>query len=500
METPKIDKKIFYPSVIILLLISLPLLIWPEESFIQLNKIKILIENTMGIAYIWLASGVLIFVGYLAFGKHGTLTMGNEKPAFNDYSWASMLFCAGVATGILYWGFIEWAYYYDLPPFGVEARSHEAIAWASTYGMFHWGILGWAFYALPAIAIGYFYYIKKIPQMRISTACREVLGQHSEGWIGKSIDVFFTIGLLGASGTSLGLGTPMVAVGLADIFNMENTFTFQVIVIFCCTAIFATSVYLGLEKGIKRLSNFNTSMAFIFLGFILIVGPTAFILKMTTNSVGLMLQNFIRMSTWTEPLTDTRFVEDWSIFYWAWWTAVGPFMGIFIARISQGRSIRQIIVGTILFGSLGSVLFFGVLGNYALDQELNGGVAITEYIATGNAPQAIVATVSSLPFGKIVLVFFCLMAIVFMATSFDSTSYILATNATKELAPNVEPARWHRLFWAFSLFILPVAVMLVGGLDALKTLVLISALPLVFIYVIMAISLMRGLRLEETKK
>ena len=493
-KSSDVDPKIFYPSVLLLIGVSVPLLIWPGQSFAYLDGIKVWIENYLGLSYIWLALGVLLFVGYLSLGEKGKIRLGNKKPPYSNYSWASMLFCAGVATGILYWGIIEWAYYYDLPPLGVEARSTKAIEWAATYGMFHWGILGWAFYALPGVAIGYFFYVRKIARLRMSTACAEVLGERREGWLGKSMDTFFMIGLLGASGTSLGLGTPMVASGLAEILGMEESFIFQVIVICFCTLIFATSVSLGLDKGIKRLSNFNTGFAFIFLAFILVAGPTVFVLKMTTNSVGLMLQNFIRMSTWTEPLADSRFVEDWSIFYWAWWTAVGPFMGIFIARISEGRSIRQIIGGTILFGSLGSTLFFGILGNYSLHQEMSGGVSLTEYIAEDQAPQGIIAIIQSLPFGELVLPLFCFMAVVFMATSFDSTSYILASNSSLDLSKNGEPARWHRLFWAIALVLLPIALMWVGGLDALKTIVLISALPLVGVYVLMMISLMRALK------
>ena len=496
-KSSDIDPKIFYPSVLLLIAVSLPLLIWPEQSFVYLDAIKVWIENYFGMAYVCLALAVLIFVAYLSYGEKGKIKLGQKAPKYSDYSWASMLFCAGVATGILYWGIIEWAYYYDLPPLGVEARSTDAIEWAATYGMFHWGILGWAFYALPAVAIAYFFYVRKIRRLRMSTACSEVLGDKREGWLGKGMDTFFMIGLLGSSGTSLGLGTPMVASGMAEILGMEESFLFQFIVICFCTLIFATSVSLGLDKGIKRLSNFNTGFAFVFLAFVLLVGPTAFILKMTTNSVGLMLQNFIRMSTWTEPLANTRFVEDWSIFYWAWWTAVGPFMGIFIARISEGRSIRQIIGGTILFGSLGSILFFGILGNYSLHQELEGRISLTQYIADGQAPQGIIAIIQSLPFGEFVLILFCFMAVVFMATSFDSTSFILASNSSADLGENEDPARWHRLFWAISLVLLPIALMWVGGLDALKTIVLISALPLVAVYILMMLSLVRALRKRE---
>ncbi len=495
----KLDKTIFAGALFIILPLTIPLFIWPEYSLLSLTKIKDFVVGKFGLVYIWLAIGTLIFVLWLAFSKYGKINLGNTTPQFSTFSWASMLFCAGVATGILYWGTIEWAYYYDSPPFGAKPRSLEAIEWGSIYGMFHWGISGWAFYVLPTVAIGYSFYVRKIPQMRISTACEGLIGKQSNGFLGKIMDMFFMVGLLGSSGTSLGLGTPMVAAGFVMLFGFESTFLFKVIVILFCTLIFATSVYLGLEKGIKRLSNINTSMALLFLAFVLIVGPTAFILKMFTNSIGLLIDNFIRMSLWTEPLANTNFVEDWSIFYWAWWVAVGPFMGIFVAKISKGRTIKQIVLGSLIYGSLGSAVYYGILGNYALYQELNHVLPITEMVKNGQAAEAIVAIIASLPAGKFVLSFFCVVGIVFMATSFDSSSYTLASCATKEMGFNEEPARWHRLFWAFGLILLPIALMLVGGLDSLKTAALISAVPLIFVYLMMAASLIISFKKYGTK-
>ena len=178
------------------------------------------------------------------------------------------------------------------------------------------------------------------------------MGKHADGLVGKSIDVFFMVGLFGSTGTSLGLGTPMVSAGIESIFDLPETYTLKVVIAGFCAIIFSISVYLGLNRGIKKLSNFNKGVAFIFLIVVFLVGPTVFIFKMCLNSFGLFVQNLLRMVTWTDPLTNSRFVEDW-----AWWVAVGPFMGIFITKISGGRTIRQVVLGTIIFGSIGCALF-----------------------------------------------------------------------------------------------------------------------------------------------
>ena len=289
----------------------------------------------------------------------------------------------------------------------------------------------------------------------------------------------------------------MIAAAMGLLVGIEDTIGFKVVVILFCTMIFATSVYLGLEKGIKRLSNLNTAIALAFLGFVLLAGPTVFILKMTTNSLGLMVQNFVRMSTWTDPLTESRFVEDWSVFYWAWWVAVGPFMGIFIAKVSAGRTLRQVAWGTLLYGSLGCAVFYGIMGNYALHLELSGGLSVTEMVREHRAPQAIASVVASLPIGKLMLGLFCVVSVIYMATTFDSTAFTLASCATQELDVREEPARWHRLFWAFALALLPIGLMVVGGLNSLKTAALISALPLLLVFGLMAWALVRSLREDE---
>lgn len=488
------DWNIFTISLLVLVACTLPLLIWPAGSQQLLLQWKVTIEDNFGTSYQLLSIAVLVFVFWIAFSKYGQIKLGTNTYNFSTFSWVSMLFCAGVATGIIYWGTIEWAYYMDTPPFGLEPGSNEAIEFAATYGTFHWGIVGWAYYSLPAVALAYVYYVKKIPMLRISKACQRVLGSQADGVVGKTIDILFMVGLLGSTGTSMGLGTPMITAGVSTLLNIPDTFVLKLIVILFCAIVFSISVYMGLGKGIKRLSNLNTTTAIILLLVILFIGPTVFIVKMSVNSLGLLTQNFIRMITWTDPLTNSRFVEDWSIFYWAWWVAVGPFMGIFIAKISGGRTIKEMILGTILYGGAGCALFYAILGNYALHMELSGQLPILEMVREGQAAQAIATIIASLGNGTIVLTIFCLMSIIFMATSFDSTSYTLASCATKRLEVHQDPSRWQRLFWAFTLILLPIALVYVGGLESLKLAVLISALPLVFVYLLISISLYLNLK------
>ena len=488
-KVSNLEKTIFWGSFFALLLVAVPIFIAPDFSNNTLTSINKSIEANFSYLFTWMAIAVIILSSWIIFSKVGLIKLGKENPEFGLFSWASMLFCAGVATGILYWGTIEWAYYINTPPFGIDSGSSDAYEWAATYGMFHWGIAGWAFYVIPAVAVGHAFYNIGFKEMRISTACKGVLGKYADGFIGKAIDIFFMIGLLGSSGTSLGLGTPMVVNGINRLFGIGTSFSINMVVILLCACIFATSVYLGITKGIKRLSKLNVTLSFIFLGFILIAGPTVFVLKSTTSSIGLMFQNFIRMISWSDPIMQTSFVEDWSTFYWSWWIAVGPFMGIFIARISKGRTLRQLAVGTLLFGASGCTLFYGILGNYAMSTQISGAINSSQLVSNGQAPEAIIQVIYSLPSGRFGVLFFCVMSIIFMATSFDSTSYILATTSSNDF--NKEPKKSLRLFWAFFLILLPAGLMFIGGLDSLKTTVLISALPLVIVYVFMIISILK---------
>lgn len=497
----------FGAALMVLLGVCSLLFVYPEASKQFINDSYAWLTKYLGILYLWAGMVVLAFCVWIACSRHGSIKLGDAdaRPQFSLYSWASMLFCAGVATGILYWGTIEWTFYYDSPPFGVEPRSAAAVRWASVFGIFHWGPTGWAFYCLPALAIGHAYYVRKIPRIRVSTACHAVLGRGTDGWPGRIFDVCFMMGLLGAAGTSLGFGTPMIAAAISHIFGVEESYLLTVVIALLCATIFGTSVYLGLEKGIRRLSDVNMAMTLVLLAFVLFAGPTSYLVSTGVSGMGTIGWNFLKMHAPAGPFDATHynFARDWTIFYWAWWIAVGPFMGLFIAQISRGRTFRQIIVGTLTLGSLGCAIFYMVLGNYALHLQQSGQLDVVEIQQASTPAAAIVAVVASLPLSSIVVPFFCVISLIFLATTYDSASYALASSASTELAEQQPPARWHRLFWAFMLALLPTALMFgdAGGdrLRSLQTASLIVSLPLYVILVVMAISLMRAIWQDERR-
>lgn len=497
MEDSRIDWPSFGLCAAILLFASIPLFAYPETSSAFLESLYAYIANEFGVLYLLASVAAIAFLFWLAFSRFGTIRLGNsgEKPEFNTISWVGMLFCAGVGAGLLVWCSTEWAYYYDAPPFGAEPRSTEAAEWASTYGLFHWGFTAWAFYCLPTIAIAYPYYSKKLDILRFSVACHWFLKGKEHGAVARAIDFLFMIAMLGGAASSLGFSSPMIAATIAWLFDIEPNNALEIVVVGVCIALFAASVWLGLQKGIKRLSDINIGLAFGLLIFILLAGPTAFLLKTSLNALGMMTQNFVRMNFWTDPFTDSGFVESWTIFYWAWWIAFAPYIGLFVTRISKGRTIRQVIVGMMIWGSLGSWLFYMVMGNYALFLELTGAVDFTGILKSQSANAAIVAMLETLPFAAVVIAVFSVIAIIFAATTYDSASYTLASSATLHLKAGDNPARWHRVFWAFALGLMPVALMFLNSnLRPIQVVLLVVSLPILIVGVFMSIALVKSLR------
>ncbi len=495
----QIDRVSFGACVSIIVLSCIPLIMFPDSGGTFLANLYNRIASELGFLYLLAGLAALGFLAWLAFGRYGKVLLGQhgEKPDFGDLSWAAMLFCAGIGAGLMAWAPIEWGYYYDAPPFGVTARSVEAAEWASTYGIFHWGFSAWAFYCLPTIAIAYPYYVKRTQGLRFSNSCYYWLGGQEDTRRGRLIDLLFMIGLLGGAGSSLGFSTPMISRLIARLTGLEAGFSLEFGVVVVSVIFFAVSVWLGLKKGIKRLSELNLWLAMLLLLFVLMVGPTVFLLKTSLNSVGLMLDNLLRMSSWTDAFTDSGFVESWTVFYWAWWIAYGPFVGLFVTRISRGRTIRQVILGMLGYGTLGCALFYMIIGNYGMHLELTGAVAVTQTLSDQGAPAAIVAILDQLPLATLAIVVFTLVALVFSVTTYDSASYILASSATRRLAPGQDPERWHRVFWAIALAALPLTLMFVGGLKVVQTATLVVSLPLLFVGVMMSWSLARQLAADH---
>ncbi len=491
------DWTIFLTTAATIALACVPIFAFHDEAAAAITRVFDAITRNFGVVYLWYGIGVVAFLAWLAASRFGRVRLGaaNERPEFSTPSWLAMIFCAGVGATLLYWSITEWAYYLAKPPYGLAPRSPEAIEWAATYGMFHWGITGWAIFCLPAIAIAYPYYVRRIPYLRLSTACSAFLPGGVTSARGRALDFLYMINLIGGSGTSLGLSTPMISAAVAELLGLDRRFMLDVAVVVGCIAVFGTSAFLGLQRGFKRMSDATMLLALLLLLFVLVVGPTLFILKMGTNSLGIILQNFFRMNTWTDPVRNAGFVESWTVFYWAWWMAYAPFVGIFVARISRGRTLREVIGGMLAFGSLGAAAFYIVLGNYAMHLDLGGVLDVTGMIAAGSEPSAIAAVIQSLPFGQIALAVFVLVALVLLATTYDSASHTLASVTTQRLEAGRDPARWNRLFWACALGVLPITLLFAeGGLKVIQSATIVVSLPLIGVGVLMAASLLRMLR------
>ena len=287
----------------------------------------------------------------------------------------------------------------------------------------------------------------------------------------------------------------MIAASVSELTGIDHNFLLELWVVIVCVAIFGASAYLGIQKGFKRLADINLYVAFGLLFFILAVGPTLFILKMGTNSIGLVLQNFIHMNFWTDPVEGSGFVESWTVFYWAWWIAYGPFVGIFVARISRGRTIRGVIIGMLTYGTLGAWLFFIVFGNYALHLQINDLLDVQAIIDRTSEAAAIAQMILALPLGKFALFLFLIMAVVFLATTYDSASFTLASVCTLELKAGENPARWHRVFWAGALGVIPVCLLFIdGGIRVILSATVVVSLPLIIVGVLMCISLVKMLQ------
>ncbi len=498
-----IDKPTFFGALGLLLAVTLPLVMYPEQGGFWVGLARGFLTNNLGFLYLALGIGAGVFMVYISFSDIGRISLGHpdEQPEFGTLSWAAMLFCAGIGASIMYWGTIEWAYYYQAPPFHVEPRSAEAVRWAAAYGIFHWGPLAWSIYLIPALPIAYFYYVRHRNVLKVSEALLPVLGERmAHGKTGKLVDVLFVFGMLGGGATTLGLAAPLINEGAHELFGAPRNIGTQIVVLLLCTSIFGASAYAGLRKGIQTLSNINLWLALLLLAFVFIAGPTVFMANTGIDALGRVLSNLVRMATWTEPFghfenfENSRFPQNWTIFYWAWWLAFAPSVGLFIARISRGRTIREMVVGSIFFGTLGCFLFFMVLGNFGLYLQLSGQVDVVAILNDQSPTAAIFAVLGELPLRYLVIGIFTLLALIFTATTFDSISYILASVVQKKLEG--EPLRWNRLFWAFALSFMPIALLLLGGLETLQTASIVGGAPLLIVALLLCVAIVRVARFD----
>lgn len=494
--TAKINVPVFWGGFIVCLLFYGPLVVFQQsaQGFID-NAMYIITYHT---DWLWESTvfASFIFVMWLALGPYGRVKLGgtNDKPEFSTSTWIAMMFCGGSGAGLVYWACIEPIYYLQNPPFWTQQFSPQAAQWALAYGIFHWGFSAWATFAVPAVAFSYSLYVRKKPYLYPSYACREILGRLAQGWSGKLIDVVVVIGMVGGVATSLGFIIPMISRLTADYFGIQDTMGLKILVAVLFFVVYGYSTYQGLYSGIAKLSDWNMYLIFVLLAFILFSGPTAWMLSYFFDNVGVLLQNFVRMSLYTDPITKSGFPQEWTVFYWAWWCVWAIFVGLFATRISRGRTIRELIINMVFSAPAGSALFYLAFGSYNVDLMLNKGTGLATLLNEAGGPAVVSAMLETLPLSWAIIPFFIVVMVISQATGVDANAYTIAGMSCVEMRQGMEPPRWSRIFWAVVILFATIALLLVGGLKVVQLSSVLTGVPVLFLTIILAISLVKWLK------
>ena len=461
-----------------------------SESFFQA------VQKTISFHFSWVFTGTtsffLIFVLALAFSRYGKIRLGDsgDEPDFDGLTWFAMLFSAGMGIGLVFWSIAEPITHYVKPPVGKgESLFSEELAMRFTY--FHWGFHAWAVFMVVALSLSYFSYRKGLP-LTIRSAFFPILGKKIFGPIGHAIDIFAVVGTMFGVSTSLGLGVMQVNSGLNFLMGLPETDWVQVILIISITAIAAVSVGLGLEKGISRLSQLNLVLAGFLLLFVLLLGPTAYVLQNFFHSVEDYFMSIPLLSFMGEKISESDWRSSWTTFYWAWWISWAPFVGVFIARISRGRTIRELILTGLLGPALATFFWISIFGGTALNFEIVRGEPISEAVFS-NVGTALFVTLERLPYHGILATLSIFVIVVFFVTSSDSGSLVIDM-LTAGGDPN--PPAIQRIFWAIVEGGVAIALLMAGGLGTLQTAAIASGFPLALLLVAMCFSLTKALRKE----
>lgn len=504
---PSIDWTITLLPLGIIAVISVVLMLFPETAGNITGMLREVFVNKLGFFYILLGLGILLTAIGLAFSRHGNIKFGNlEKPRYNNFSWGAMIFTSTMAADIVYWSLIEWCYYYTAKPFAKEALTlAERQDYASSYPLFHWGPIPWAFYLLPACAYAYMMFVKKRKRQTLSEACRPVLKDHVDKKAGKLIDIFSIVGLLAGTATTFSLATPLISQAVGKILGIEPTPFLSIVILAVIGLVFIAAVMKGM-KAISHLAGICVVIFALLIGVFLIFGPKIYIIETGVTAIGTVINDFFRMATWMDPLRlsgsgGSGFPQDWTIFYWAYWIAWFVATPFFIARISEGRTLRQTIFGGISCGLLGTYSSFIVFGGFGLHLQTSGKLDLAGQLASGTSPSEVIMQVfGQFPITDVVLLILILAMIAFYASTFDAITLVVAGYSEKDMESREEPRKKLRAFWALVFLLLPIALLFSEStLSMLQTISIIAAFPLGIIMIIIVISFIKELKQNKDK-
>lgn len=486
---------VFYPAIILAIILSLSGIFYPNQFASHIQDLQNLILEKFGWAYILAMSVFLCLCLILMFSRFGDIKLGQEHdlPEYSNISWFAMLFAAGMGIGLMFYGVAEPLKHFLAPP-NISSDELVLVKEAMNTTFFHWGVEAWSVYAVVGLSLAYFAYRHDLPLLPRSVLY-PILGKHIYGPIGHAIDVFAVLGTLFGVATSLGFGAMQVSAGMSFLIGLPDTVNMQVIYIVFIVALATISVGLGLEKGIKALSNFNIILAVLLLIFILLLGNSSVLVRDYIQNIGYYLSTIVNQTfnLYAYNQENQEWLKSWTLFYWGWWIAWSPFVGMFIAKVSKGRTIRQFTIG-VLFIPVGfTFLWMTVFGNSAIEIAMSGKGEVLIDAANNNIPVALFEFLQHFPFSTILSILAVFLIVTFFVTSADSGALVIDILATGNAKQSIT---LQRIAWSVLSGLLAISLILAGGLQALQSATIISAFPLLFILFLMCISLIKSLRLD----
>ena len=508
MENPK-KRKIdpattVIPFIVILALCTL-FVITPEGSPNVIGIIRGFLGDTLGLYYLIIGLGILLVSFWIAFSDIGKIRLGgkDEKPKYNFFTWGAMIFTCGLAADILFYSFVEWIYYSQESRVTNLGSIQE---WASTMPLFHWGPIPWSFYAVLAACFGFMLHVRGCNKQKYSEACRPLLGDKTDKLPGKIIDVLAVIALIAGTATTFSVSMPLLSTAITKLFGFSESkwLTIAILVVICLA--YTIAVITGM-KGVSYMAKLCMWVFGALLVYVLIFGGKAFyILETGFSALGNMVQNFIGLSTYSDPLRENSFPQNWTIFYWAYWLVWCVASPFFMGSVSRGRTVKQVILGSYIFGMSATLVSFIILGNFGLGMQLTGKVDVVSlYEQTGNLYEAAIEIIKTLPCYQIVLVLLIISMIAFYATSFDSITLVASAYSYKQIGNQEEASNRMKLFWAILLIMLPIALIFnESSMSNLQSVSIIAAFPIAIVIIMIIASFIkdakRYIKNEKTKQ
>ncbi|TDB80840.1 BCCT family transporter [Actinomadura sp. KC216] len=470
--------------------------VWTDSLSSTAQSVLDWLLANVGWLFVLAATGFVIFSLWLAMSKYGRIPLGreDEEPEFRTVSWIAMMFSAGMGIGLMFFGVAEpLTHFVDPPPGTVAPQSEPAIETAMATTMFHWTLHPWSIYAVLGLAIGYGHYRRGRSQL-ISSAFVPLIGRHGTGPVSKLIDILALFATLFGSAASLGIGALQIRTGLQEAGWIESLgTTVLVLIIVVLTIGFVLSAVSGIARGIQWLSNINMVLAAVLAFFVFVVGPTVFILELLPTSIGSYIRDFGEMAsrsgaTGGKPMQD--YLADWTIFYWAWWISWSPFVGMFLARISRGRTIRQFVAGVILVPSVVSLVWFAIFGGTAIRQQHEH----LDPYGDGSEEQITFNVLGNLPWELLTAIVVMILVAIFFVSGADAASIVMGTLSQRGSA---SPARWMVIFWGAMTGGVAAIMLVIGGdkaLSGIQNITFIGALPFAIVLILLCVSLAKDIR------